>query len=427
MTSCEHSGRYDFTVNLQKEPAAESGDGAGVEPDAFLDSSSTNTLLGNLLTPIVSNTDLDVSRYINDMDLFPDLVTEQDEPESPGILLSGGPTLVDHENNQFIAPGITKFGATSVVSDRLIDQPDKPNGAASSIISTDDEPSFVVDGEGYEQSDNLVINFTDPDSGVHSGGCNQGIGEKTPDFVAAAVDLELQPTAPRRAAKHGGEAAEQECGKSATGVDEPMSNMAFPHCSFVLQHEQTYDFTALPSPQRNHIRINQVSFLGACLANLNMLGVSSQAASYDDCTSPFFQPGLSAGRSARPSSANKSVFRHLKPDLQPRPAQIFFNHHPYIDVIPFPVFREQVITLLSLATPCFDEDELCMDLLNDGLICWGNNSDGGSGAPWDARSWEVTPWFMKKWWMILGGKSGAIYQQTQWWREIRGIGTEITW
>lgn len=72
-----------------------------------------------------------------------------------------------------------------------------------------------------------------------------------------------------------------------------------------------------------------------------------------------------------------------------------------------------------------DEDELCDDLQKDGLICWGSTLGGGndatgSGAPWDLRSWEAAPWFMKKWWILIGGKEGEIYQQTRWWCEMRG-------
>jgi hypothetical protein len=87
--------------------------------------------------------------------------------------------------------------------------------------------------------------------------------------------------------------------------------------------------------------------------------------------------------------------------------------------------RERIIKLAYVEEePMIDEDELCQDL-NNGLVCWGSVLDGrnstiGSGVPWDVRSWEAQPWFLKKWWIVIGGAEGEIYKQTQWWRQIRG-------
>ena len=69
-----------------------------------------------------------------------------------------------------------------------------------------------------------------------------------------------------------------------------------------------------------------------------------------------------------------------------------------------------------------DEDEICTDLENDGLICClgGGSAAVGSGTPWDIRSWEAQDWFMKKWWIVIGGAEGEVYKQTLWWREMRG-------
>jgi len=109
-----------------------------------------------------------------------------------------------------------------------------------------------------------------------------------------------------------------------------------------------------------------------------------------------------------------------------------YRHHPYIDVLPFPTFRERLIKLACAGEPMIDEDELCKDLENDGLICWGSSLGGGSaamgsGAPWDLRSWEAQDWFMKKWWILIGGAEGEIYKQTQWWCEMRGERSYYPW
>ena len=74
--------------------------------------------------------------------------------------------------------------------------------------------------------------------------------------------------------------------------------------------------------------------------------------------------------------------------------------------------------------PSINQGEFCADLENDGLICWASytgpdNEVSGSSAPWDIRSWEAQPWFLKKWWLVFGDESG-IYQQSKWWHEFRG-------
>ncbi|KAH8809093.1 hypothetical protein F5884DRAFT_393352 [Xylogone sp. PMI_703] len=199
-------------------------------------------------------------------------------------------------------------------------------------------------------------------------------------------------------------------------------------CTTMLRRRLSPPATQPPSPQQSHIRLNQIAFMAACFANLGMLGMNPKIASLEDCESPFFRPELSQRDSQTLTRTLESDFRHLKSDLRPRVVQLTKSHHPYIDILPFPELRERIITLLHLSPSFFDEEEFCMDLcLKDGLICWGSQSQSGSGMPWDARSWEATPWFMKKWWMLLGGRKSSIYSQTQWWREMRGLRCEILW
>jgi hypothetical protein len=316
--------------------------------------------------------DLNISQWIGDSDFLLDPVFEQSSGVSPWNLYSRNSISFGDEINQSTALNIDESSIAPVVSNKDINLSESVSNASSTVLSRQDGPSNSQESDRY--GDN---------------GCQMG---------------------------------------DSSRVVEKASSTAMQKCILAIRRQQTSrNSPGLPSPQQNHIRINHVSFIAACLANLSQLGVSSKAASLDDCESPFFRPALSREIHEGMSSAIQTTFGHLKPDLQPRAAQISFNHHPYIDVLPLPDFRERVITLLSLPLPCFDEEELCSDLLNDGLICWGSNAGAGSGAPWDARSWEVAPWFMKKWWMLLGGKMGAMYQQTQWWRAIRGIHTEINW
>ncbi|TAQ86326.1 hypothetical protein B7494_g5340 [Chlorociboria aeruginascens] len=178
----------------------------------------------------------------------------------------------------------------------------------------------------------------------------------------------------------------------------------------------------LPDIHVNNISIKQFLFTAACVANAHALWPSIPITACDDQESPFFRESVSEEIAQMSCSRD---FLHLKTHLRPCASQLIYTHHPYIDVLPFPTFRERVIKLACTESPIIDEDELCRDLENDGLICWGSTHNGtneatGSGAPWDVRSWEAQPWFLKKWWILIGGAEGEIYKQTQWWCELRG-------
>jgi len=197
----------------------------------------------------------------------------------------------------------------------------------------------------------------------------------------------------------------------------------------VLQNANQEYVTSLPDIHRNNIRIKQVLFVAACVANAASLGLPLEALNYDGIESPFFRDSVSESAA---KMACLSDFPDLKTHLQPCATQLMYRHHPYIDVLPFPTFRERLIKLAYAEEPMIDEDELCTDLKNNGLICWGSSLGGGSavtgsGAPWDIRSWEAQDWFMKKWWILIGGAEGEIYKQTQWWCEMRGERSCYPW
>jgi hypothetical protein len=125
----------------------------------------------------------------------------------------------------------------------------------------------------------------------------------------------------------------------------------------------------------------------------------------------------------------QGTFKTLKPDLRPTIEQITVRHHPYIDILPFPMLRNNLITRQEE----FDEDEFFHDILV-GLVCWGGSGVGkkdrdtstgyaSTGTPWDVRSWEARAWFLKKYWSLLGGEDGELVRQSEWWRGIRGDDT----
>lgn len=197
----------------------------------------------------------------------------------------------------------------------------------------------------------------------------------------------------------------------------------------VVQNASKEYMAPLPDIHRNTIRIKQVLFVAACVANASSLGLSLDGLNCDSAESPFFRSSVSESAA---KAACLSDFLDLKTHLRPCAPQLMYRHHPYIDVLPFPTFRERLINLACAKEPTIDEDELCKDLENDGLICWGSSLGGGSaamgsGAPWDIRSWEAQGWFIKKWWILIGGAEGEIYKQTQWWCEMRGERSCYPW
>jgi len=181
----------------------------------------------------------------------------------------------------------------------------------------------------------------------------------------------------------------------------------------------------LPDIYKSNLRVNQINLVAACVANLGMLGFTLDTLADEDVEWCFHNEEVNQ---SKPTSSKD--YSHLKRDLQPTPAQLLYYHHPYIDCLPFPDFRERLIKMISMDPQI--EYDYCKDLENDGLVCWGSthgeNTPGvGSGAPWDMRSWEAQPWFLKKWWMLVGGPEGDMYKQSRWWCEIRGDASSYPW
>ena len=178
----------------------------------------------------------------------------------------------------------------------------------------------------------------------------------------------------------------------------------------------------IPDIHVNTIQLTAMSFIAACFANAAVLGLSREALWDKTAQSPFYETQMANGRLGITSTER---FAHLKPLLRPSSTQRSHPHHPYLDILPFPTFRNRTIQLLQIQPLPFDPDLLCQDLRNDGIICWGSTrpdsrDNRGTGAPWDIRSWELKSWFLKKWWILFDGPDDELSQSSQWWCEMRG-------
>lgn len=194
------------------------------------------------------------------------------------------------------------------------------------------------------------------------------------------------------------------------------------------------------SLRANHLRVETLCIISAMYANCQQLGYSPDAFCCDESQSAFYRPGAcldlltGPGENGSPNSVVQTVqkiYKGLRPDLRPTKEQIMFPHDQFLDIMPFPTLRSNLLN----NTEYLDEDEFCFDILN-GLTCWGGaglgqrDRNGGTGrattaTPWDSRSWEAKPWFLRKYWKLLGGEDGELVRQSQWWRGMRGEEEDI--
>lgn len=140
----------------------------------------------------------------------------------------------------------------------------------------------------------------------------------------------------------------------------------------------------------------------ALVYNTFTLGLTLEHTAPDDALSPF-------------NTMSPCVPRCLPPALHPTAIQRQVAHHPWIDLLPFPGVRDNLIRAGDL----WDDEELCSDLVGFysqssgrlGLIVWGE--------PWDPRGWEATEEFVGYWgWVIEGCRE--IMESTNYWRARRG-------
>jgi hypothetical protein len=170
-------------------------------------------------------------------------------------------------------------------------------------------------------------------------------------------------------------------------------------------------------PYKNNLRLVKVATLDAYLANALSLNLSIPELYRDGCPSPFYRPHASPLPSLRTAVAKQ--WSRIPEHLRPTPPQVLCPHHPYLDLLPFPILRARAIALAARKPPLIDAAELKADIMNDGLICW-RTSGSGTGQPWDMKSWEAAPWFLRKWRVLVGGEEEEMWRQTRWWRGVRG-------
>ena len=167
----------------------------------------------------------------------------------------------------------------------------------------------------------------------------------------------------------------------------------------------------LPNPSIDGIFMSRQSQIEVVFYNCMKIGLSIEDLMKKDCQSPWYAQWSMVGQSA-------ITLECVPPDLIPTPAQMRYPHHPFIDTIPFPWFRERALILASMDPPAYNRHELKRDILRGGMVVWRSRGKE-EGLPWDRRSWEVQQWFWNKWsWLVE--EQGRVEQQSRWWRSMRG-------
>lgn len=181
----------------------------------------------------------------------------------------------------------------------------------------------------------------------------------------------------------------------------------------VLQRFETFATSSYAA----HIRalnilpsLSQFNFIKALFANIEVFGLSDEEMD-DEALSPFNKV---LGPFPVQPEVTKARFANLPTSLQPTDLQHATPHHPWIDLLPMPALRDNI---LRQDVDSFDEEELCHAMRgnaperNAGMLVWRD--------PWDPTGWEVTEEFITSWgWVIVG--CADLIHSTNSWRVRRG-------
>lgn len=158
-----------------------------------------------------------------------------------------------------------------------------------------------------------------------------------------------------------------------------------------------------------HTTIFTAMLQNALALGFDLLEMSACAATY---MSPFYR--ADAKPQDNPSQLTSQALAMTGRDvdtvpfsLRPTLAQVLIPHHASLDLIPFPQFRDRIIMLSAGLPHLFNLWELKMDVYVRGALVVSSSAlQSGTCQPWNWKSWEATPWFLRKWSMAVNSEPG---------------------
>lgn len=172
------------------------------------------------------------------------------------------------------------------------------------------------------------------------------------------------------------------------------------------------------SPSADHLLcLIQFNVLRGFDIIMHVLGTTPEQMMNENSISPF-----TSAVPSRCDSAHGMALCYPPGNLSPTVLQTTIPHHPWLDTLPFPRMRDNLLRIGSGSnmndTVTYDPDDLCHwmigidpDQREGGLILWGD--------PWDPTSWEVTTEFVSRWGWALKGCT-QLFMSTNYWRRKRG-------
>lgn len=154
---------------------------------------------------------------------------------------------------------------------------------------------------------------------------------------------------------------------------------------------------------------------------LNLLNATQILARHLRCLDGLFD--LSATSKFNTSTRDESSWSLALPqNLQPVPAQFLVQHHPSLDLLPWPSVRTKLICMFSSSTAgglrdpkdgsVLDFPRFAHDVDEGGLLVSGE-------GPARTESWEIgSEEFLRTWWWAFGGD---VLSQTNAKRRKRGL------
>ncbi|KAF9873437.1 hypothetical protein CkaCkLH20_09250 [Colletotrichum karsti] len=127
----------------------------------------------------------------------------------------------------------------------------------------------------------------------------------------------------------------------------------------------------------------QFNLFRGLMENMKTLGLSLGMMCDEECDSPI---------GTDPRFHSQTVW-DIPVYLRPTETQLSVVHHPWLDVLPLPRMRDNLIKMDGK----YDDEELCLDMVGDGNAPSGKGEMILWGEPWDPMNWEVTDVFVNKW------------------------------